>query len=143
MPDYQPELGQLAFGQPHKEFEVPEIMIAALRAIGEEYDRVYWNVKHKRCLGPFGNHGSRLNTPTFQVHSYSWGDDDQPFNFAWRDLRISWYKWLGRGTSANMEITPEMASQCLDECLAAVRKMDECVNEGSENEIYPFFIDLE
>ena len=37
----------------------------------------------------------------------------QPFNFRWRGIEISWYKWFGRGTSSNIEITPNMASEML------------------------------
>lgn len=137
---YEPELGQAIFGQPHQTYEVPEIMEAVLTMIHHEYDRVYWNVKQKDCPSPFSNTGSRLDTPTFKAHAYSWGDGEQPFNFVWRDLRISWYKWCGRGMSSNIEITPEMASKCLDECLAEIRKMEEGETVDGE---YPNFIDLD
>jgi hypothetical protein len=126
MNDFQPELGQMAFGQPWQSHEVPEIMEAALGAIRDEYDRVYWNVNQKDCPSPFGNSGpeANLKTDVLEVCAYSWSDDEQPYNFAWRDLRISWYKYAGRGMSANMKITPDMAAQCLTECLESIRKLD-------------------
>lgn len=124
MTTFQPELGQMVFGQPAQQYAVPEIMEAVLGAIREEYDRVYWNVHQKECPSPFGNTGADLKTDAFEVQAYSWGDDEQPYNFAWRDLRISWYKYLGRGMSANMEISPDLAAECLTECLASVRNLD-------------------
>lgn len=124
MTTFQPELGQMAFGQPTQQYAVPEIMEAVLVAIRGEYDRVYWNVHQKECPSPFGNTGTGLKTEVFEVQAYSWGDDEQPYNFAWRDLRISWYKYLGRGMSANMEISPDLAAECLIECLASVRALD-------------------
>lgn len=136
----QAELGQTVFGQADDEFQVPEIMDAVLSCISNEYTRVYWNAKQENCPSPFANSGSRLNTPTFQAHAYSWGDDDQPWNFSWRDLRIRWYKWAGRGMSSNIPITPEMAAQCLDECLAEIRHMED---GETFDHVYPNFIDLE
>jgi len=121
---YQPELGQAMFGQPHQAFEVPEIMEAALASISSELDRVMWNIHQEPYDNPFSNSGNRFDCDEFKVHAYSWGDDDQAFNFAWKDLRISWYKYLGRGMSANQEITPQMASDCLVACLNAVRNYE-------------------
>ncbi len=42
--------------------------------------------------------------------------------------------------SANVEITPNMAAQCLTECLAEIRKMEDGEIEGGQ---FPNFIDLE
>lgn len=39
MSAYQPELGQMLFGQPHQEHEVPEILTAALDYLGHEVAR--------------------------------------------------------------------------------------------------------
>lgn len=135
---FVPELGQAAFGQPGFEFGVPEIMKAVLAALDDAYRRVYWNVKQEDCPSPFGNNGTSLVTPVFEVHAYSWGDEEQPFNFSWRDLKLRWYKWSGRSVSANMAITPDMAAQCLDECLASIEAMDP---DGPEDDA-PNFIDL-
>lgn len=122
---YQPELGQALFGQPFKEHTVPEIMDAALSFIRYRLDTVMWNIHQEEYASPFGNTGNSFKNEVFEVHAYSWSDDDQPFNFAWRDLRISWYKYLGRGMSANCDITPELASKCLVECLSSLEKMDQ------------------
>ena len=109
-----------------------------LAALDDAYRRVYWNVKQEDCPSPFGNNGTSLVTPVFEVHAYSLGDEEQPFNFSWRDLKLRWYKWSGRSVSANMAITPDMAAQCLDECLASIEAMDP---DGPEDDA-PNFIDL-
>jgi len=124
MSAYQPELGQMAFGQPSQEHSVPDIMHAALEMIRQELDRVMWNNNQERYNNPFGNGGNEFKCDTFEVCAYSWGDDDQPYNFAWKDLRISWYKYLGRGMSASKEITPDLAADCMSDCLSAVRSLD-------------------
>lgn len=124
MNEFTPEFGQIAYGQPSQQFEVPEIMDAVLAAISAELERVMWNIHQEEYASPFSNTGNRFECDTFKAHAYDWGDEEQPWNFAWRDLRISWYKWCGRGCSANMEITPDLAAQCLDECLGAVRNLE-------------------
>lgn len=129
MNHYQPELGQLVFGQPTQQFAVPDIMTAVLEKLATEYERVGWNIHQKEIENPFYNSGPAYNlkTDVFEVWAYSWTTDDQPFNFAWRDLRVSWYKWCGRGASSNVEITPALAAQCLDECLASLLVYEETV----------------
>jgi hypothetical protein len=117
---YTPELGQALFGQPSQAFEVPEIMEAALASIRDRLDILMWNRTQEEYASPFGNTGNSYTNETFRVVAYSWGSDEQPFNFAWRDLRISWYKYFGRGMSANLEITPDLASECLTDCLRSL-----------------------
>ena len=124
MSEYTPELGQMAFGQPFQQFEVPEIWGAAFLSLSNELDRVMGNIHQERYYNPFENTGNRFDCPTFSAHAYSWGDDEQPWNFKWRDVLISWYKWAGRGMSANIELTPNMAAEMLDDCLAAIQALD-------------------
>lgn len=122
---YTPEIGQAAFGQPWQAHAVPDIMDAALTFIRYRLDTVMWNRHQEEYASPFGNSGESFKNDVFHVEAYAWGDDDeQPFNFAWRDLRISWYKYLGRGMSSNMEITPAMASECLTDCLQSLEAFD-------------------
>lgn len=124
MSEYAPELGQAIFGQPCQQYEVPDIMDAALCRIRDRLDTVMWNTHQKEYDSPFGNTGNSFKNETFEAVAYDWVSDDQPFNFAWRDLRISWYKYLGRGMSANVEITPDLAAECLRDCLQSLDKMD-------------------
>jgi hypothetical protein len=118
--NYVPELGQEVFGQPHKKFEVSRIVDAALCMIRDQLDIIMWNIEQRDCPSPFGNTGTSFKCDTFEVHAYSWGDDDQPFNFKWRDIEISWYKYLGRGMSANTDIAPDLAAEMLNDCLLAL-----------------------
>lgn len=127
MSQYEPELGQALYGQPIKEFAVSELVEACLQSISYELDRVMGNLGNRDWSSPFENSGNvpGFVCPTFSTHAYSWGDDEQPYNFKWGGVEISWYKWSGRGLSSNVEITPDMASKMLDECLAAVREYEQ------------------
>lgn len=118
---YQPELGQAVFGQPYKEFAGSELLEAALHSISNELERAFWNISQKEYDSPFYNTGNQFDCATFSAHAYSWGDDDQPWNFKWQDVEISWYKHCGRGLSVNQDIKPDRISEMLDDCLRAVR----------------------
>lgn len=122
---FEPELGQMIFGQPHKEHEASNLVDAALCRIRDELRRVMWNIHQREYDSPFANSGNGFKCETFEVQAYSWGDDEQPFNFKWRGVEISWYKYLGRGMSANQELPAALVSDMLDDCLAAVARYEE------------------
>jgi hypothetical protein len=127
MPDeYVPELGQFCFGQPHQPYAADPYLEAALFMIENELDRVMGNIHQEKYPSPFRNTGNRFDCPTFSAHAYSWNEDEeQPWNFRWRDVEISWYKRLGRGLSINRAIEPNEAAVMLRECLAALREIEE------------------
>jgi len=129
MSDFEPELGQMFFGQPSKKYALSEITEAALISISTELERVMWNIKQRAYESPFYNTGNVFECDTFKVHAYSWSDDEQPWNFLWKDIEISWYKCCGRGASSSKKITADMASEMLDDCLRAVRNY-KYVSEG-------------
>lgn len=123
---YRPEIGQFLFGQPSQEYAVPEIMEAVFNLIRDRLDSVMWNIHQKEYDSPFSNNGTAFKNETFEVEAYSWNEEvEQPYNFAWRDLRVSWYKHCMRGLSANMEITPDMAAECLSDCLRSLERLDD------------------
>lgn len=125
MNDFIPELGQMAFGQPHKAYTVPDIWEAALSMLACELDRVMCNVHQTEYANPFSNTGEAFKCDAFAVEAYSWNDEyEQPYNFKWKDVEISWYKYLSRGMSANKELPPELAAIMLEDCLKAVRALD-------------------
>jgi predicted nucleic acid-binding Zn ribbon protein len=126
MDEYVPEVGQMLFGQPAQQHEVPDIMLAVLESLASTYAAVGWNIHQRQIDNPFYNSGphDNLKTDVFEVCAYSWGDEEQPYNFAWRGLRISWYKHCGRGCSSNIEVTRDMAAQCLEECQASLWAID-------------------
>ena len=123
---YIPELGQAAFGQPYKEYAVPLIWEAALAYLNCELCRVMWNIHQKEYSSPFENTAASFDgCIEFSVQAYSWDwDAEQPYNFKWRDIEISWYKYLGRRMSANVLLTAELASDMLDECIIAVGRFE-------------------
>ncbi len=118
------ELGQALLGHPVQSHDVPEIWIAALDAVNDEIELVLFNERQIAVSGPMCNSGERYDCDVFSAHAYDWGNEDQPWNFKWRDVRVSWYKWCGRGMSANMPLTPDMAAEMLSECLAAVKSAE-------------------
>ena len=123
---YIPELGQAAFGQPYKEYEVPVIWEAALSHLDAELRRVMWNIHQKEYASPFSNTGASFEgCKEFSVFAYSWDfDSTQEFNFKWRNVEISWYKYLGRSMSANMPLTADLSSEMLEECVTAVLRYE-------------------
>lgn len=133
---YEPEIGQMLFGQPHQRYECSALCEAALRSIQRELKRVLWNAmtaeEQDRLDGPddvdtpFENSAQRFECDAFKACAYSWDDTTpQPWNFQWRDVEISWYKYLGRGMSCNQELAPAKIAEMLDDCLAALERYEQ------------------
>lgn len=121
---YNPELGQLLYGQPFQRHACESYIEAALGMIRAELGRVMWNLHQRDYENPFDNSGAEFDCDVFSAHAYSWGEDDQPWNFRWKDWRCSWYKWYGRGTTQNYRLSPDDCAKMLDECLDAVRALE-------------------
>ena len=136
---YQPEIGQMLFGQPTKSFAVPDIMDAALEHLDHELGRVMWNLRQREFESPFRNNGASFRCSAFTVVAYSWSDDPQPYNFKHPQtgVEISWYKYLGRGMSSNVEITPDLAARVLDDCLKACKAIEKGEMRFDEPGPYP------
>ncbi len=102
-------------------------MAGALQFIRYELGRVRFNERQQDVADPFANSGSSgdFDSDVFSVHAYSWSDEEQPWNFKCGDVEISWYKYMGRGMSANVQISPDMASEILEKCLGHLRAMDD------------------
>lgn len=123
---FTPTIAQAMYGQPYQTFEVPVIMEAVLAHIDYILGTYIWNKTQETYVSPFGNNGESFKCDTFEVESYSWSEDgEQKYNFAWKDLRISWYKRAGRGMSSNVAITPDMANECLIDCLKTIDKLED------------------
>lgn len=118
--EYEPELGQMLFGQPSQRYEAPESLEHALFLLGENVVAAA-EARGERMGNPFSNTGERFKNDVFEVQAYSWDEDEeQPFNFAWRDLRVSWYKYAGRGMSVNMKVDVHLVNEMLVECLGSI-----------------------
>ena len=122
MSDYEPEFGQAVFGQPYKQYKVDYWLKDAIGCI-----RSYLLVtQDKDFYDPFGNTGASFKCDAFEVEAYSWNDEvEQPYNFKWHDLEVSWYKYFGRGMSANRKIKRNEISQMVDECMDEIRRLSE------------------
>lgn len=124
MSEYTPELGQALWGHLTKEYEASDILDAALCFLRDRLETVLWNNFQRECPSPFNNSGSRFDTEGLSIHSYSWVDDDQPWNFKCGDIEVSWYKYLGRGMSVNKDLTPSEVSELLKTALAIIDGCD-------------------
>ena len=119
-----PELGQAAFGQPFKQFKVSCDLESAMLAI-ETRLMLKMERIDKNFESPFRNTGSSFYCDTFSVEAYSWDEElEQPWNFKWRDLEVSWYKYFGRGMSANRKMSTKEITEMLDECYDAIRRYE-------------------
>jgi hypothetical protein len=117
---YEPEMGQMCFGQPSQRYAGSELLSAALQAINDRLDMVMWNKNQEEYPSPFINSGNveGFKNGTFEAHAYSWDEDvEQPFNFKWRDIEVSWYKHARRGLSVNRLVLPDEIAVMLQECL--------------------------
>jgi hypothetical protein len=118
--EYQPEVGQILFGQQPQRFEGSSALEYALLLLGENIVAEA-QTRRKRRDNPFLNTGGSYQNDVFKVEAYSWNDDyDQPFNFAWRDVRASWYKHVSRGLSVNMDVDTQLVTEMLVESLASI-----------------------
>ena len=106
-------------------FDVPNYVEAALEKIDAELDRVMWNIHQQEYESPFSNSGNEYKDDIFEVEAYDWDEDSQQeYNFKWRDYKIRWYKYCGRGMEANRYISPQECAEMLDECLADISGLD-------------------
>jgi hypothetical protein len=102
----------MCFGQTWHEMECPDRVCSALDALKGAWYATRGNEN------PFSNTGAQYDGENFKAHAYSWNDDEQEFNFAWRDVRVSWYKYLGRGMTINRDMSDAEVLEMLRECMA-------------------------
>ena len=122
------ELGQLAnFPDRIQPYDCPRYLVALLQGVAEELTRVMENRTQTGYANPFGNSGNvkGFRNKTFEVHAFDWNPaNPQPYNFKYKDLEISWYKYLGRGTTINREISSAEAVEVFDHCLESLAELD-------------------
>lgn len=119
--EYEPELGQMAFGQPYKQYAVPLEWELALDAVRDTLSVVKG---YDAFESPFTNSGAQLDAKSFRVHAYSWGDEEQPWNFKWLDIEISWYKHSSRGLSSAVDLTFRDPAEMLRDVLPEILGME-------------------
>ena len=85
-------------------FELKRWQIALLKDIKEYLDICYYNKNQKEMDSPFENTGNSYETKTLKIKAYDWVNDNE-WNLKFDDIVICWYKYLGRGTYVNKELT--------------------------------------
>lgn len=57
------------------------------------------------------------------MQAYEWNEDiEQQFNFKYKDIEISWYKYLERDTTINKEITKKEAADMFNDCINSLKE---------------------
>lgn len=114
MKKYQAELGQSVAGRKSQEFECGELIVGFLITLGI-------SILFKHGINPMNSSGESYCNNTFEAHAYDWDNEEtQSFNFKYKDIKISWYKYVGRGTSINREVnTLDLKIMILD-CLKSL-----------------------
>ena len=129
------ELGNLAFNHnTNQNYDCPYYVVALLKELGNQLERVYWNKNQEEYDNPFENTGNRFSNGVFEVQAYSW-DDENPtdYNFKYyvgdkaniKDIEISWYKYLGRDTTVNQLLDSNIYIDMFNNCLYSIFKMEE------------------
>ena len=121
-----PEPGQICFGNPVGEHPCPRWVDALVLNILSEIERVFWN-KNQRQWDNYED----PHVPGIEFHSYYWGDDDfdeaeaaKP-NLKHGDIEVRWYKRPMRGSSLNVEATPEIIIPWFESAIAAICAAEE------------------
>lgn len=125
------ELGQMIYANNTiYEYDCPEWIIALLQSLDYELGIAMWNVYQKEYDSPFMNTGNEFIGKNFEVHAYNWNEDvEQEYNFKCGDIEISWYKYLGRGTTINNIYDTDYIIQMYNMCLEEIRSLDEDICE--------------
>lgn len=107
------------------EFNTPDDVIETLQVINTLLNELY---------SPFENTGARFKNDVFEVQAYDWGNDDQPYNFKYKDFEVKWYKYLGRCTEQNRKISKLELDNMLYECILSLNmKQNALQNIKSKN----------
>lgn len=101
--------------------DCPTYIIALLKHIDWELSVLMWNQNQEEYESPFDNTGNTYENQTFEVSAFNWGTEEDGV-FKYKDIEITWYKHLGRGTLINREITPDEAVDMFNDCLESLIK---------------------
>lgn len=105
------------------EYLCPEYIIALLNYIDEKLRIIMWNKYQEEYSSPFSNTGNKFKNEVFEVEAYSWNDEiEQEYNFKYKDIKISWYKYLGRNTTINKKVTFEEIEKMFNDCVNSLKE---------------------
>lgn len=119
----------------------PEIVAGSLRRImisGKEghptpsyLDNALWMIKEavdglpefvNVGLNPFENSELVFKNDVFEVEAFAWDESyDQPYNFKFRDIEVSWYKYLGRGMRVNRDVSALECAEMVAKCIGSLK----------------------
>lgn len=123
--DYQPEIGQMCWGQPWQSFDGSVLLDAAVERMARSWERIMWNRLQREVDRPFNNSGASFETEGLAIRAYSWDDsDEQPWNLKCGEVEVSWYKHSWRGLSVNRPMTNDDIADFLSAALAALEPCD-------------------
>ena len=129
------ELGNLMFNtNANQKYECPNYIVALLREIQRQLDRIMWNINQKEYDNPFENSANSFELGNFKIEAYNWNDDiSQPYNFIYKvdksksnldDIKISWYKYLGRDTTINQQIDSDIIIDIYNDIMHQLNKYE-------------------
>lgn len=87
MTQFEPEIGQAVFGAAYSQYEVPDFMIAGLKYLACEIERVEWNKTQEKYDAPIHNNGGYFKTDVFEIRAYQWGE----CNCGFEEKANKWY----------------------------------------------------
>lgn len=138
------ELGNIMFNpNTIQQYNCPNYIIALLREIDRQLDRIMWNIHQEEYPSPFDNTSNSFELGNFKIIAYNWNEEtEQDYNFIYKvdktksnldDIKISWYKYLGRDTTINQEIDSSVMIDIFDDIIDQLHKyeMEELYKKGT------------
>lgn len=130
------ELGNIAFNSNvNQKYDCPKYIIALLRDIQRQLDRIMWNIYQKDYDNPFENTSNTFSLGNFEIQAFNWNDEvSQEYNFIYRvdkskanmpDLKISWYKYIGRDMTINQEIDANVMIDIYNDIISQLLQFEE------------------
>ena len=113
------ELGDIIFNSnTTQKYICPDYINALLNDLGERIEQVIGD-------NPFQNTAAKFKTETFEVEAYNWDESvEQPYNFKYKEIEISWYKYLWRDTTINGRYSPNRIVEMYNDCVKAINKWE-------------------
>jgi len=134
---YEPELGQMMFGNVYDEFDLGEheqYVARKLYDLSETLGKMNPEEQAHGLLGGEWGYGQDFKNDVFEMHHYYWGDctcgaeeaeEERPHdptcpivlpNFRCGEIEIRWYKYIGRGMTINQKVTRKELKEIFQKC---------------------------
>lgn len=101
-----------------------ELINAVLQHIRFYLDTCYWNRYQQDMISPFDNSGVNYHNDTFTVRAYDWVGDNEKPNFEYKNFKVWWYKYCGRGMyiKTSHPLTVDFFAKMIEDCTKAIRQ---------------------